>query len=52
MEVIFMDLCELLLEVIENEELGIRDERTIPFLQLLVNNGDAISVLEDELKNE
>lgn len=47
-----MDLCEMLLEVIRNEELGIRDERTLPFLQLLVNNGDAIKVLEDELENE
>lgn len=43
------DFINKILEIIKNTENNISDDRLLPLLNLLVNNGSAVSELYDEL---
>lgn len=43
------DFINMILDVIKNNENNIKDDRTIPLLNLLVNNSSAVSELYNEL---
>ncbi|WP_323709395.1 hypothetical protein [Mammaliicoccus sciuri] len=46
------EFTNMILDIIKNNENNIKDDRTVPLLNLLVNNGMAVSELYNELNEE